>query len=254
MRSRSCVTNARQGPQRSTETSPCRRPMFRRLLIANRGEIAIRVARTARAMGIACIGVYSDADRGALHVRAMDEAHGIGPPPAAESYLDVRRILEVARESSAEAIHPGYGFLAGNADFAARCADEGLVFVGPPARAMALSCDKIAARRAMARAGVPVTPGVDRVIRSVEEAGAIAERLGYPVLFKATAGGGGIGMSRVDRPEDLAAAFESAGSVARANFGNPDLLLEKYVRRARHVEVQVLLGEGGEGVGFVERE
>ena len=228
--------------------------MFRRLLIANRGEIAIRVARTARGMGIACIGVYSDADRGALHVRAMDEAHGIGPPPAAESYLDVRRILEVARESSAEAIHPGYGFLAENADFAGRCADEGLVFVGPPARAMALSGDKIAARRAMARAGVPVTPGVDRVVRSIEEAGAIAERLGYPVLFKATAGGGGIGMSRVDRPAQLRAAFESARSVALTNFGNADVFLERYIERARHIEVQVLLGPRARGLHLGERE
>jgi len=228
--------------------------MFRRLLIANRGEIAIRVARTARQLGIHCIGVYSEADRTALHRLAMDESVDIGRAAPAQSYLNVEGILRAAEATAAEAIHPGYGFLSENPGFARRCEEEGIVFVGPPARALALSGDKIASRTAMREVGIPVTAGVDRVVRTVEDAEGLAAELGYPVLFKATAGGGGIGMSRVDRPEDLAAAFESAGSVARANFGNPDLLLEKYVRRARHVEVQVLLGEGGEGVGFVERE
>jgi len=228
--------------------------MFRRLLIANRGEIAIRVARTARSMGIRCIGVYSEADREALHRQSMDESVEIGGPLPAQSYLRIDAILRAARETHADAIHPGYGFLSENAEFATRCGEEGIVFVGPSPRAMAQAGDKVAARRAMAEAGLPVTAGVDRVLRSVEEAREIASRLGYPVLFKATAGGGGIGMARVDRPSELPDAFEAARSVARSNFGNPDVFLEKYLQKARHVEVQVLLGDRGSGVGFVERE
>src|SRR3989441_4451652 len=227
--------------------------MFRRLLIANRGEIAIRVARTARELGIHSIGVYSEADRDALHRTAMDETVAIGGPLPADSYLNIAGVLQAAHDSRADAIHPGYGFLSENPTFAARCAEEGLVFVGPPLDAMALSGDKIAARKSMARLGVPVTTGVDRPLGSVEEARAVAAEIEYPVLFKATAGGGGVGMSRVDRPADLATAFESASSVALANFGNPDLFMEKYLRRARHVEVQVLL-DSRDGVGFVERE
>jgi len=228
--------------------------MFRRVLIANRGEIAIRVARTARAMGIHCVGVYSEADRGALHRTAMDESFEIGGPLPAQSYLNVDAILHAAIESHADAIHPGYGFLSENPEFATRCAEAGIVFVGPSSDAMALTGDKVAARRAMKEAGVPVTAGVDRILRDVQEAREVASELGYPVLFKATAGGGGIGMSRVDRPSELAKAFETSRSVARANFGNPDLFLETYLRKARHVEVQVLLGDRGTGVGFVERE
>lgn len=228
--------------------------MFRRLLIANRGEIAIRVARTARAMGIRSVGVYSEADRQALHRTAMDETVEIGGPLPSQSYLNIDAILQAAKETGAEAIHPGYGFLSENPEFAARTEEEGIVFVGPPSHAMALTGDKVAARRAMRDAGVPVTAGSDRIVRSVDEAREIGAELGYPVLFKATAGGGGIGMSRVNRPSGLAEAFESARSVAKANFGNPDLFLEKYLKRARHVEVQVLLGDRGTGVGFVERE
>ncbi len=227
--------------------------MFRRLLIANRGEIAIRVARTAREMGIRCIGVYSDADRGALHRAAMDESRELGGAAPAESYLNIDRVLATAREARADAIHPGYGFLSENPTFAKRCAEEGLVFVGPPPNALALSGDKIAARHAMAHAGLPVTAGVDRALRSVDEAGVAAEEIGYPVLLKAAAGGGGIGLARVDRPSELATAFEASRSLALANFGNPDLFLEKYLRRARHVEVQILL-DRDRGVGFVERE
>ncbi len=227
--------------------------MFRRLLIANRGEIAIRVARTAREMGIRCIGVYSEADRGALHRTAMDETVAIGGPLPMDSYLNIARVLQAAHDSRADAIHPGYGFLSENPTFAARCAEAGFVFVGPPPDAMALSGDKIAARKSMAHIGVPVTSGVDRPLESVEEAQTVAAEIGYPVLFKATAGGGGIGMSRVDRPAELPSAFESARSVALSNFGNPDLFLEKYLRRARHVEVQVLL-DSRDGLGFVERE
>src|SRR5213079_1580042 len=215
--------------------------VFRRLLIANRGEIAIRVARTARAMGIHCIGVYSEAARTALHRTAMDESVEIAGPLPARSYLNASAMLRAATETRADAIHPGYGFLSEKADFAMRCAEAGIVFVGPPPGAMA-------------EAGVPVTEGVDRVLGSVDEAREVAAEIGYPVLFKATAGGGGIGMSRVDGPEGLAESFEAAQSVARANFGNPDLFLEKYLQQARHVEVQALLGDRGVGVGFVERE
>ena len=228
--------------------------MIRTLLIANRGEIAIRIARTARSMGIRSIGVFSDIDRDALHVRAMDEAHGIGPADPSQSYLNADRILRVAHDTRSDGIHPGYGFLAENAGFAARCVEEGISFVGPTAHAIALTGDKIAARQAMARAGIPVTRGADRVVRSVREAREVAKDLGFPVLFKATGGGGGIGMSRVDGADRLAAAFESARSVARTNFGNPDLFLESYLERARHIEVQVVLGPRGSGVVLGERE
>ena len=228
--------------------------MIRRLLIANRGEIAIRVARSAGEMGIMCIGVYSGADRDALHRKAMDESLEIGGPLPADSYLNVDHILKAAAKARADAIHPGYGFLSENPGFSRRCEEEGLIFIGPGPKAMALSGDKIASRKAMAAAGVPVTPGFDRVLRSAEEAAEVADRLGFPVMFKATAGGGGIGMSRVDRAADLPSAFEAAQSVARANFGNPDLFLEKYIERARHVEVQVLVGRRGRGLHFGERE
>ncbi len=228
--------------------------MIRRLLIANRGEIAIRVARSAREMGIACIGVFSEADRDALHRKAMDESMEIGGPLPADSYLNIDHVVRAAKKSRADAVHPGYGFLSENPVFSKRCEEEGLLFIGPGPKAMALSGDKIASRKAMAAAGVPVTPGFDRVLRSVDEASEIANRLGYPVMFKATAGGGGIGMSRVDRDQDLPTAFESAQSVARANFGNPDLFLEKYIEHARHVEVQVLIARKGKGIHFGERE
>lgn len=228
--------------------------MFRRLLIANRGEIAIRVARTAREMGLHTVGVYSAADRDALHRKAMDESVEIGGPLPADSYLNIDRVIRVAAQVRADAIHPGYGFLSENPAFARRCEEEGVAFIGPGPRAMALSGDKLAARKRMAQAGLPVTKGVDRVLRTPEEAQEVAERLGYPVLFKATAGGGGIGMSRVDRRKDLPGAYEAARSVALANFGNPDLFLEKYVTHARHIEIQVLLGRRGRGIHLGERE
>src|SRR2546427_208233 len=189
MRLRCFARSGRRARRRSTETSHCEGdPMFRRLLIANRGEIAIRVARTAREMGIRSVGVYSEADRSALHRNAMDETLMIGGALPADSYLNIERILEAARVARVEAIHPGYGFLSENPTFATRCGEAGLVFVGPPPDAMALSGDKIAARKSMAGQGVPVTRGVDRPLRSVDEASTIASEIGYPVLFKATAG------------------------------------------------------------------
>src|SRR5438094_1523335 len=183
----------------------------------------------------------------------MDESVEIGGPLPAQSYLNASAMLRAATETRADAIHPGYGFLSEKADFAMRCAEAGIVFVGPPPGAIAVTGDKVSARRAMAEAGVPVTEGVDRVLGSVDEAREIASEIGYPVLFKATAGGGGIGMSRVDRPAELVAAFESSRGVALANFGNADLFLEKYLRRARQVEWQVLL-DLTDCVGVVERQ
>ncbi len=228
--------------------------MFRRVLIANRGEIAIRVARTCRKLGIEPVGVYSEADARSLHRRYMDDDVCLGGAPPAESYLSIEKIVKAARGLGCEAVHPGYGFLAENPEFVRRCEEEGLVFVGPPSGPIALAGDKIASRKAMARAGVPITKGVDRVLHTVDEANAVAESLGFPVMFKATAGGGGIGMSRVNSPAELPAAFEAARSVALANFGNPDLFLEKYVVHVRHIEIQVLIDSQGHGVHLGERE
>src|SRR5207245_4534942 len=189
MRLRCFARRERPAPRKSTETSRCNGdPMFRRLLIANRGEIAIRVGRTAREMGIRCIGVYSEADRAALHRAAMDETVLIGGPLPIDSYLSIDHVLRAAEEAHVDAVHPGYGFLSENPIFATRCAEAGFVFVGPPPSAMALSGDKIAARKSMAEEGVPVTSGVDRPIRSVVVARTVASELGYPVLFNAPAG------------------------------------------------------------------
>ncbi|MEK6911723.1 MAG: biotin carboxylase N-terminal domain-containing protein [Candidatus Thermoplasmatota archaeon] len=228
--------------------------MFRRVLIANRGEIAIRVARTCWKLGVQPVGVYSEADTRSLHRRFMAEDVCIGPAPPADSYLVIDKIVNAASDTNAEAIHPGYGFLAENPQLPKRCEEEDLAFVGPPANAMALSGDKIASRKVLAKAGIPVTKGVDRVLHSVEEAREVAGDLGYPVLFKATGGGGGIGMSRVDRPDELPVAFESSQSLALANFGNPDVFLEHFVERARHIEIQVLLDGDGGAVHLGERE
>jgi len=228
--------------------------MLRRILIANRGEVAIRVARTCLKMGIEPVGVYSEADVLSLHRRFMHDDVLIGAAPPSESYLSIDRIVIAAKDLECEAIHPGYGFLAENAEFVKRCEEEGLIFVGPPSKPMALSGDKIASRKAMAAVGVPVTKGTDRVLRSVDQAHDVAERLGFPVMLKATAGGGGIGMARVASPGELPAAFESARSVALANFGNPDLFLEKFVEHARHIEIQVFIDGDGQGVHLGERE
>ena len=227
--------------------------VFRKVLIANRGEIAIRVARTCHALGILAIGVYSAADRDALHRRRMDESVGIGPAPALESYLNAERILAAAQQTGAEAIHPGYGFLAENAEFVRRCEEAGLVFVGPGSEAMAASGDKIGARKAMAAAGLRITPGSE-AIRSEDEALAVARDLRFPVILKATGGGGGIGMQVVRRGAEMARAFRLAQSAAIASFGNPELFVERFHRRPRHIEVQVLLDRHGNAVHLGERE
>jgi len=228
--------------------------VFRRVLIANRGEIAIRVARTCHALGIEPVGVYSEADVRSLHRRFMHDDSLIGPAAPTDSYLSIDKILNAAKAMGCEAVHPGYGFLAENAEFVKRCEEQSLVFVGPPSRPMALSGDKIASREAMSAAGVPVTKGTDRVLRYSDDALRVAESLGFPVMLKATAGGGGIGMARINSADKLPAAFESAQSVARANFGNPDLFLEKFIEHARHIEIQVYIDPEGHGVHLGERE
>jgi len=225
-----------------------------KLLVANRGEIAVRIVRACREMGIRTVAVYSQADRAAPHVAMADQAVPIGPAPAAESYLRGERLIEAARRTGAEAIHPGYGFLAENAEFAAMVRDAGLVWVGPPPEAIRLMGSKTAARRLAAGAGVPVIPGLVEPAASLEEVAAFATEHGFPVLLKAVAGGGGKGMRRVDRREDLAAAFERARSEGRAYFGDDRVYVERLLERPRHIEVQVAADHRGGAVHLGERE
>jgi 3-methylcrotonyl-CoA carboxylase alpha subunit len=213
--------------------------MLRRLLIANRGEIVCRIARTARRLGVTAIAVYSEADEHARHVRTADEAYYLGPAPAAQSYLDIGKILELAHRVGADAVHPGYGFLSENADFAQGCADAGLIFVGPPAAAIRAMGSKSASKAAMAAVGVPVAPGYHGDDQAPRRLAAEAERVGYPLIIKASAGGGGKGMQVVNSAAEVEAAVESARRLARTAFGDDKLLLERYFPRARHVEVQV---------------
>jgi acetyl-CoA carboxylase biotin carboxylase subunit len=215
------------------------------VLVANRGEIARRVIRTARRMGIRAIAVYSEADAGLPYVREADEAVPIGPPPAARSYLDVGAVLGAAERTGAAAIHPGYGFLAESAEFAARVIDAGLIWVGPSPAAIEQMGDKINARNLMEQAGVPVAAGTREPVTDVAAAVAEAGRIGYPVMIKAAAGGGGIGMSAAASETELRAGFETARTRAERFFGSADILLERYIEPARHVEVQILgLGDG----------
>jgi len=226
--------------------------VFQKVLVANRGEIAVRIIRTLREMGIASVAVFSEADRGALHVRSADEAHCIGPAPAAESYLRVDRIIEAARSSGAEAIHPGYGFLSENAELVEACDRHGIVFIGPPASAMAEMGSKTAARAKMEAAGVPITPGGGA--STIEEARATAERVGYPVLLKAAMGGGGKGMRLVNEPGELPSALERARGEAQRAFGDDHVYIEKAIQRPRHVEIQVLGDKQGNVVHLFERD
>jgi acetyl-CoA carboxylase biotin carboxylase subunit len=213
---------------------------IRRVLIANRGEIALRIIRACHEEGLEAVAVYSEADRLSPHVRAADVAMPIGPPPPSQSYLRVDTLLAAARASGAQAVHPGYGFLAERAHFARAVTDAGLVFVGPPADAIQAMGDKTEARRRMQAAGVPIVPGLTLPVSSAEVALGAAEEIGYPVLVKAAAGGGGKGMRLVHRAEDLAGALTAAGSEAEKAFGDPGVYLERYVERPRHVEIQVL--------------
>jgi acetyl-CoA/propionyl-CoA carboxylase biotin carboxyl carrier protein len=228
--------------------------MFDKVLVANRGEIAIRVFRTLREMGVGAVAVYSEGDRGALHVAYADESFLLGPTPAAESYLHVDRILEAAARSGAQAIHPGYGFLAENAGFARAVEGAGLVWIGPPPAAIELMGSKTAARTAMKNAGVPIIPGTTDPVGSVEELLALGEEIGYPLLIKAAAGGGGKGMEEVHAPEQAEKAFETARRQGQSYFANPDVYVEKLIVDPRHVEVQVLADAHGNVVHLGERD
>lgn len=228
--------------------------MFRKVLVANRGEIALRVIRACKEMGIKAVAVYSDADRESLHVRYADEAVNIGPPLSRKSYLNIERIIEAAKEVKAEAIHPGYGFLAENASFAEACAKNGLKFIGPSAETHRLTGEKIASRRIAAEAGVPTSPGSDEAISSQEEAAKLAGEIGYPVIVKASGGGGGRGMKIAYSEEELVKIWGIAKGEAIAAFKNPDLYLEKYLVEPHHIEFQVLGDEFGNYVHLGERE
>ena len=228
--------------------------MFQKVLVANRGEIAVRVIRTLREMGIGSVAVYSDADRTSLHVRMADEAAYLGPSPSSESYLRIDRILDAARRHRAEAIHPGYGFLSENADFAAACADAGVVFIGPSADSIRAMGSKTEARRVAIAAGAPVVPGVTTALRDGADARLLARDFGYPVLLKAVGGGGGKGMRRVDREEEIESAFRDASSEAARAFGNAEVYIEKLIEKPRHIEIQLIGDRYGNMVHLGERE
>jgi acetyl-CoA carboxylase biotin carboxylase subunit len=236
---------------------PMPRPI-RKILIANRGEIAVRVMRACRELGIATVAVYSDADRNALHVRQADEAYPIGPAPARESYLDINKVLGVAKKSGADAIHPGYGFLSEKAEFAKACEDAGVIFIGPPASAIDAMGDKTRARQKVVSAGVPVVPGdngpTGRGFPTAESALESAKKIGFPVMLKASAGGGGKGMRLVDGPEKFVAAYQGAQREAKAAFGDDAVYLEKAVIRPRHIEIQVFADTQGNTVYLFERD
>ena len=228
--------------------------MFKKILIANRGEIAVRVLRACHEMGIAAAVVYSEADRVALHVRKADEAYPIGTAAASESYLNIAKMLDVARRAGADAIHPGYGFLSENAKFAQACADVGVKFIGPTAAAMDAMGSKTRARQAMEKAGVPFVPGTSRGVESLAEAEKVAAKIGYPVMLKAAAGGGGKGMRLVPAPEQLESLLDAARSEAERSFGNSEVYIEKAIVNPRHIEMQVLADEHGNTVYLGERE
>jgi len=227
--------------------------MFKRILIANRGEIAVRIIRACREMGVESVVVFSDVDRGALHVRKADYAYHIGPATASESYLNIEKILDVARRSGAEAIHPGYGFLSENAKFARACRGAGVKFIGPTAESMEMMGSKTRARQNMKKAGVPFVPGSERGLEfdAIER---MAEQIGYPVMLKAAAGGGGKGMRMVASPADLRSSYEAARSEAQRSFGDNEVYIEKFIVNPRHVEVQVFGDEHGNVVYLGERE
>lgn len=228
--------------------------MFEKILVANRGEIAVRIMRTCREMGISTVAVYSEADKKALHVLTADEAVYLGGAEPAESYLNVDKIIRVARDSDAEAIHPGYGFLAENAEFAEKCEQAGIIFIGPPAAVIRNLGDKTMARRIMVKGGVPVIPGMTRAEPDPVVMTAEAEKIGYPVLIKAASGGGGKGMRVVDGAKEMEQACIAAVSEASAAFGDGSIFLEKYLERPRHIEFQILADTHGHVIHLLERE
>ncbi|MBA3907920.1 MAG: acetyl/propionyl-CoA carboxylase subunit alpha, partial [Pseudonocardiales bacterium] len=228
--------------------------MFDTVLVANRGEIACRVIRTLHRMGIRAVAVYSDADTDAPHVRAADLAVRIGPAAAAQSYLSIAAVIDAARTTGAQAIHPGYGFLSENTAFAAACEDAGIVFVGPPSSAIEAMGDKIRAKQMVAKAGVPVVPGSDGAGLDDAALTLAVEQVGYPVLLKPSAGGGGKGMHEVHRGEELAASIATARREARSSFGDDTLLVERLVTTPRHIEIQVMADAHGNVIHLGERE
>ena len=238
----------------TSRSDPASRPLFRRVLVANRGEIAVRIVRACRELGIESVAVFSEPDRSALHVRQADRAYPIGPAAAAESYLRIDKLIAVAKESGAEAVHPGYGFLSERAAFAQACADAGLVFIGPSASAIAAMGDKVEARRLMRRAGVPVVPGSDEALGSDAEVDRVANDIGFPVMLKAAGGGGGKGMRLVASAAELKSALRAARSEAKSAFGDDRVYVEKAIVRPRHIEVQVLGDTAGNVVHLYERE
>lgn len=228
--------------------------MFNKILIANRGEVALRVMRAARELNIKTVAIYSEEDRETLPVKYADEAVCVGPAPASQSYLNMSNIIAAAQNTGAQAIHPGYGFLAENTDFARACELNGIAFIGPSSDCISKMGDKATARRTMVACGVPVTPGTDGICETVEEAKEFAERCGYPVLIKATAGGGGKGMREVNSPAELESQFQQATNEAKAAFGNGDVYLEKLILHPRHIEIQVLADDYDNRVVLCERD
>lgn len=228
--------------------------MFKKILIANRGEIALRVIRTCKEMGIKTVAVYSTADKESLHVRFADEAVCIGPPASSESYLSIPKIMAAVEITNADAIHPGYGFLAENADFAEVCTQYGIKFIGPTPEMIRKMGDKITAKETMIKAGVPVVPGSEGLLKNLKSGLATAEKIGYPVILKATAGGGGKGMREVWKPEDFESQWEKARTEAKASFANDGIYVEKFIEEPRHIEFQIIGDQYGKVVHLSERD
>jgi len=227
---------------------------IKKVLVANRGEIAVRIMRTLREMGIKIVAVYSDADMKALHVRFADEAYHIGPSPSSESYLRIDKLIDVAKKSCCDAIHPGYGFLAENSEFAKAVRDSGLIFIGPDPRSIELMGSKTESRKAMEGAGLPVVPGLKRPVKDEKELLEFAKNIGYPLLLKADLGGGGKGMRLIKNEEELIPSYRLASSEALSSFGDPSIYIEKYIEEPHHIEVQILVDEFGNAVYLGERE
>ncbi|MBI2649561.1 MAG: acetyl-CoA carboxylase biotin carboxylase subunit, partial [Thaumarchaeota archaeon] len=228
--------------------------MFKKILIANRGEIAVRVIRTCKLLGIKTVAIYSDADNDALHVKLADQAFRIGPPQPGESYLNVERMMRVAEESGVDAVHPGYGFISENWNFAAACEESGIKFVGPSSRTLSITGNKVDCKRIARKEGVPVIPGIEDVIDDAAEAERVANEMGYPVMLKSAFGGGGRGIREAKNRQDLRENFERALSEARGAFGRAGMYIEKLVRPARHVEFQILSDGKGKTIHLGERE